>query len=151
MKASDRTCQVSGRSTQYYRYTSTYIARSYIHAVVVAANGGQQAVHRSKHKSFSFCKFLAAGNEALCKKLGREAILMVASTEAVGGVLRCVTLAVKDDLALEKWIHSLQKVRCRCRSDAEEAKERGDVPGKSFFTRSRDCVGTPSSAAKGLA
>lgn len=35
---------------------------------------------------------------------------MVGSTEAVGGVLRCVTLAVKDDLALEKWIQCLQKV-----------------------------------------
>lgn len=48
---------------------------------------------------------------------------MVASTEAVGGVLRCATLAVKDDLALEKWVHCLQKVSYRCRNDAREFKK----------------------------
>lgn len=84
----------------------------------MAADGGQKTVHRPKPTDLPVVYTLAAGNEALCKKLGREAILMVASTEAVGGVLRCVTLAVKDDLALEKWIHGLHKVTCCCRSDA---------------------------------
>lgn len=76
---------------------------------------------------------------------------MVASTEAVGGVLRCMTLAVKDDLALEKWIHCLQKVGYRCRSDADESKKQGDVPDKCVLPHSFECAGTPSSDAKELA
>lgn len=35
---------------------------------------------------------------------------MVGSTTSVGGTLRCVTLAVRDDLALEKWTKFLEKV-----------------------------------------
>lgn len=46
----------------------------------------------------------------MCKRLGREAILMVGSTTAVGGTLRCVTLATKDTLALQKWTSFLEKV-----------------------------------------
>lgn len=37
---------------------------------------------------------------------------MVSSTTAVGGTLRCVTLATKDNLALEKWTSFLEKVVC---------------------------------------
>lgn len=37
-------------------------------------------------------------------------MLMVSSTTAVGGTLRCVTLAAKDTLALEKWMTFLEKV-----------------------------------------
>lgn len=36
---------------------------------------------------------------------------MVGSTTAVGGTMRCVTLAAPDDLALERWTVCLQKVR----------------------------------------
>ncbi len=35
---------------------------------------------------------------------------MVSSTTAVGGTRRCVTLAAKDTLALEKWMTFLEKV-----------------------------------------
>lgn len=35
---------------------------------------------------------------------------MVSSTMAVGGTLRCVTLATKDNLALEKWMSFLEQV-----------------------------------------
>lgn len=97
---------------------------------VVAHGDGDrwQAAGSSSQQTYSvfFWNFLTAGNEALCKKLGRQAILMVASTEAVGGILRCATLAVKDDLALEKWIHCLHKVSYRCRNDAREFKEWGE-------------------------
>lgn len=47
----------------------------------------------------------------MCKRLGREAILMVSGTAAVGGTLRCVTLAMKDSLALERWTSLLEQVR----------------------------------------
>lgn len=53
---------------------------------------------------------LPSGNDALCKRLGREAILTVSSTTAVGGTLRCVTLATKDNFAMEKWTSFLEKV-----------------------------------------
>lgn len=45
----------------------------------------------------------------MCKRLGREAIIMVSSTTSVGGTMRCVTLAVQDDLALEKWTAFVEK------------------------------------------
>lgn len=35
---------------------------------------------------------------------------MVSSTTAVGGTLRCVTFATKDNLALEKWTGFLEQV-----------------------------------------
>lgn len=50
------------------------------------------------------------GTEALCKKLGRKAIVMVGSNTAIGGTVRCVTLAAKDDLAVQQWNKSLEKV-----------------------------------------
>lgn len=34
---------------------------------------------------------------------------MVGSNIALGGTVRCVTLAIKDDLALEQWTTSLEK------------------------------------------
>lgn len=37
-------------------------------------------------------------------------MVMVSSTTAVGGTLRCVTLATRDHLALEKWTIFLEKV-----------------------------------------
>lgn len=37
-------------------------------------------------------------------------MLMVSSTTVVGGTLRCVTLATKDNLALEKWTSFLEQV-----------------------------------------
>ena len=40
---------------------------------------------------------------------------MVSSTTAVGGTLRCVTLACKDTLALERWMSFLEKVGARQR------------------------------------
>ncbi|CAM9591645.1 unnamed protein product [Ectocarpus sp. 12 AP-2014] len=49
------------------------------------------------------------GKEALCKRLGREAILMVSGTATVGGTLRCVTLATKDSLALQRWTNLLEQ------------------------------------------
>lgn len=36
---------------------------------------------------------------------------MVSGTAAVGGTLRCVTLATKDSLALERWTNLLEQVR----------------------------------------
>ncbi|CAM9623267.1 unnamed protein product, partial [Hapterophycus canaliculatus] len=66
---------------------------------------------------------VGTGPEALCKRLGRESIVMVSSTTAVGGTLRCVTLATRDHLALEKWTTFLEKAMSPA----------GQVAGASIF------------------
>ncbi|CAM9311106.1 unnamed protein product, partial [Ectocarpus sp. 6 AP-2014] len=67
------------------------------------------------------------GKEALCKRLGREAILMVSGTAAVGGTLRCVTLATKDSLALERWTNLLEQAM----------SQEGYLAGASIFRASQ--------------
>lgn len=61
--------------------------------------------------NFAIARIVGVGNEALCKRLGRETILVVGSRSSVGGTVRSVTLAVKDDLALEQWTGFLEKVQ----------------------------------------
>ncbi|CAN0207243.1 unnamed protein product, partial [Ectocarpus sp. 12 AP-2014] len=67
------------------------------------------------------------GKEALCKRLGREAILMVSGTAAVGGTSRCVTLATKDSLALERWTNLLEQAML----------QEGYLAGASIFRASQ--------------
>ncbi|CAM9607563.1 unnamed protein product, partial [Discosporangium mesarthrocarpum] len=50
-----------------------------------------------------------AGNEVLCKKLGKLHIFMVQSTTAVGKPSRCVTLAATDEICQERWHSAIEK------------------------------------------
>lgn len=98
--------------TRHFGRENVSVERFSIYEFIRLETNGRQVVSLSLGVSLRCCTSvcLLSGKEALCKRLGRETILMVSSTTAVGGTLRCVTLAAQDNLALEKWTAFLEKV-----------------------------------------